>query len=156
MSEEERTRQRFEPPQLWDDQAFRKRLADLARRKGVSVKAAMAEIGLTVEFAYRAADSRPSNLLMVVANYFGVSPAELAGWAAPPAPVESRAGFNHHQELTVRLAEIFSQQTAKMLFIALAIIRPGEIDPKLIATLASLIKTDLNELLGKDQQSGSG
>jgi hypothetical protein len=82
MSEEQAatTRPRVGRPQLWDDAAFRKRLAQLARKKGVSVKQAMEEIGLTVEFAYRPADSRSTNLIMIVAEYFQVSPAELAGW----------------------------------------------------------------------------
>lgn len=81
MSETQQApRRRFDPPQLWDDQAFRERLAALARERGLSVKAAMEEIGLTQDFAVRAAESRPTNILMVVAAHFGVSPAELAGW----------------------------------------------------------------------------
>ena len=150
MAEERTTpRPRFEPPQLWDDQAFRQRLATLARKKGVSVKSAMAEIGLTIDFAYRSADSRSTNLLMVVADYFQISPAELAGWSAaagaPPAVDE---------QLVTRLAEIFTQQTLKMLFITLAITRP-DLDPQTIASLANVARYDW-EALKPDDQSGKG
>lgn len=148
MAEERTTsRPRFEPPQLWDDQAFRKRLTALARKKGVSVKTAMTEIGLTIDFAYRSADSRSTNLLMVVADYFQTSPAELAGWSSAAAPPGD-------EQLVTRLAEIFSQQTLKMLFITLAITRP-DLDPQSIASLASVARYDWDGLK-TDDQSGKG
>ena len=75
---------RVELPQLWDDTVFRKRLATLAERKGVSVRQAMKEIGLTPAYVYRGTDARTTNLLMVVADYFKVSPSYVAGWTSDP------------------------------------------------------------------------
>jgi hypothetical protein len=150
MSEEQATapRPRSDLPQLWDDAAFRKRLAQLARKKGVSMKAAMQEIGLTVEFAYRSAESRSANLIMVVAEYFQVSPAELAGWAPSfDAALKTGAKPVHKVDelLTSKLAELFSQQTLKMLLITLAMSQPdrdvGALG-QLAAQLAALVKED--------------
>jgi hypothetical protein len=143
MSEEQAatSRPRFDPPQLWDDAAFRKRLAQLARKKGVSVKAAMQEIGLTVEFAYRSADSRSTNLIMIVAEYFKISPAELAGWVTPADTTTNVKPTAYKDEIATKLAELFSQQTLKMLLITLAMTKP-EMDPKVIAQLAALAKED--------------
>lgn len=146
MSEEQAatSRPRFDPPQLWDDAAFRKRLAQLARKKGISVKAAMQEIGLTVEFAYRSADSRSTNLIMIVARYFEISPAELAGWVIPSDTIpktSAKLAAPPQDELTAKLAELFSQQTLKMLLITLAMSHPG-MDPKVVAQLAAVAKED--------------
>lgn len=155
MSEERDTaptRPRFEPPQLWDDAAFRKRLAQLARKKGISVKAAMQEIGLTVEFAYRGADSRPTNLIMVIANYFGISPAELAGWATS-ANITDPKGPVYEDGLTHKLAELFSQQTLKMLLITLTMAHP-DMNPKVIAQLSALAKEDWQAMGEKTIQNG--
>jgi hypothetical protein len=151
MSEEQAVatpRPRFDPPQLWDDAAFRKRLAQLARKKGVSMKAAMQEIGLTVEFAYRSAESRSANLIMVVAEYFKVSPAELAGWV-PSSDAALKTGAKLvskvDEQLTSKLAELFSQQTLKMLLITLAMSQPdrdvGALG-QLATQLAALVKED--------------
>lgn len=150
---------RAELPQLWDDATFRERLAMLAERKGVSVKDAMIAIGLTPAYVYRPADARNTNLLMLVADYFKVSPAYLAGWTsdASPPPRKPRqppdvSANGHGQQpseeashLIERLADIFSQQTLKMLFITLAITRP-DVDPKALAELASI---DWERMLGK-------
>lgn len=174
MSEEPITpKTRFDPPQLWDDAAFRKRLAQLARKKGISVKQAMQEIGLTVEFAYRSADSRSTNMIMLVAEYFQVSPAELAGWVTPPGTVPktdaklasdkaelwrdvfkgAKPAFDKAELLT--WAELFSQQTLKMLLITLAMSHT-EMDPKKIAQLAALAKEDWQAIDGeKTTQNGS-
>jgi hypothetical protein len=154
MSEEQAatTKPRFDPPQLWDDTAFRKRLAQLARKKGISVKAAMQEIGLTVEFAYRSADSRSTNLIMVVAEYFQISPAELAGWVTPP-DIKTGAKPAAHAELTAKLAELFSQQTLKMLLITLAMSHP-EMDHKVIAQLTTLAKEDWQAVAEKTNSNG--
>lgn len=155
MSEEQAatTRPRFDPPQLWDDAAFRKRLAQLARNKGVSMKAAMQEIGLTVEFAYRSADSRSANLIMVVAEYFQVSPAELAGWVPPSdAKTGAKPVYKVDELLTSKLAELFSQQTLKMLLITLAMSQPdrdiGALG-QLAAQLAALVKEDWQATMGE-------
>lgn len=149
---------RAELPQLWDDAAFRERLALLAERKGVSVKDAMLAIGLTPTYVYRPADMRNTNLIMLVAEYFKVSPAYVAGWtsdASPPPrkPRQPDAPANGHGQqpseeashLIERLADIFSRQTLKMLFITLAVTRP-DVDPKVLAELASI---DWEAMLGK-------
>jgi hypothetical protein len=150
MSEEQAAtpRSRFDPPQLWDDAAFRKRLAQLARKRGISVKQAMQEIGLTVEFAYRSAESRSANLIMVVAEYFQVSPAELAGWVTSPDAIPKAGAkpvYKVDELLTSKLAELFSQQTLKMLLITLAMSQPDrdvEALGQLAAQLAALVKED--------------
>ncbi|HXJ11616.1 MAG TPA: hypothetical protein VNH19_05025 [Candidatus Limnocylindrales bacterium] len=152
---------RVELPQLWDDTVFRKRLATLAERKGVSVRQAMKEIGLTPAYVYRGTDARTTNLLMVVADYFKVSPSYVAGWTSDPdverEPHQAEAeephthsnGLSQPSEeashLIEKLAEIFSQQTLKMLFITLAITRP-DVDPKALAELASI---DWDAMIGK-------
>jgi hypothetical protein len=154
MSEEQAatSKPRFDPPQLWDDVAFRKRLAQLARKKGISVKAAMQEIGLTVEFAYRSADSRSTNLIMIVAEYFQISPAELAGWVTPSETTSAKPAV-YKDELTAKLAELFSQQTLKMLLITLAMGHP-DMDPKVIAQLAAVAKEDWQAMGEKTTPNG--
>jgi len=139
---------RFPPPQLWDDMAFRTRLNDLAAQKGRTVKEVMEELGLTREYAYRGSDARSTNLIMVFADYFGISPAEMAGWDKPRNHKTKPAANGHGDaaipqptqeasHLIEKLAEIFSQQTLKMLLITLAITRP-DADPKALAELASI------------------
>jgi hypothetical protein len=66
--------------QLWNDDLFRNRILLLAEKKGIGVRDAMREVGFTSDYAYRQMDMRNSNQLMVLANYFGVSPGYLAGW----------------------------------------------------------------------------
>lgn len=137
---------RYTPPQLWDDMAFRTRLNDLAAQKGRTVKEVMEELGLTREYAYRGSDARSTNLIMVFADYFGITPAEMAGWDKP-ANGKSQPAANGQRDVASRssaeathliekLAEIFSEQTLKMLLITLAVTRPD-------ADLKALVQSDL-------------
>jgi len=73
-------RKRRTHAQLWNDDIFRNRVLMLAEKRGLSVRAAMREAGFTVDYADREMEMRNSNQLMVLADYFGVSPAYLCGW----------------------------------------------------------------------------
>jgi len=77
-------RKRRKHAQLWNDDVFRNRVLMLAEKRGLSVRAAMRGAGFTADYADREMEMRNSNQLMVLANYFGVSPAYLCGWHDKP------------------------------------------------------------------------
>jgi len=100
--------------QLWNDDLFRNRVLMLAEKRGLTVRAAMREAGFTVDYADREMEMRNSNHLMVMAEYFGVSPAYLCGWPAqmsdynpnrkdddPPRPQNNDSSYAYEQRRAI-------------------------------------------------------
>ena len=122
-------RKRRTHAQLWNDDVFRNRVLMLAEKRGLSVRAAMREAGFTVDYADREMEMRNSNQLMVLADYFGVSPAYLCGWhVAPSDPPRQKArdaaalraarGFDHERQVTAEYREWLGKLIIEMVQIA--------------------------------------
>jgi hypothetical protein len=71
---------------LWDDEGFRRRVQTLAQQRGIPLADAMKRAGVASDYTYRASDARSTNVVMRLAEQFGVTPAELAGWTIEPSP----------------------------------------------------------------------
>jgi len=124
-------RRRRTHAQLWNDDVFRNRVLMLAEKRGLSVRAAMREAGFTVDYADREMEMRNSNQLMVLAEYFGVSPAYLCGWHEPDNPggatprqkgrdatARMSRGFDHERQLTAEYREWLGKLIIEMVQIA--------------------------------------
>jgi hypothetical protein len=66
--------------QVWDDEAFRRRLNDYAARCGRSVREVLHSVDLAPDFGERSVRMRSTNAIMLVARALDVSPCMLAGW----------------------------------------------------------------------------
>jgi hypothetical protein len=119
--------------QLWNDDLFRNRVLMLSLKRGLSPRAAMREAGFTVDYADREMEMRNSNQLMVLADYFGVSPTYLCGWpntyndnpdeAAPRkkrrnAAASPPTGVAHDPQATAEYREWLGQLILEMVRIA--------------------------------------
>lgn len=120
-------RKRRTHAQLWNDDIFRNRVFMLAEKRGLSVRAAMREAGFTVDYADRDMEMRNSNQLMVLADYFGVSPAYLCGWhmddpitrqKGRKAEASRPRGVDRERQLTAEYREWLGKLIIEMVQIA--------------------------------------
>jgi hypothetical protein len=67
------------PPveRLWDDDAFRARVAELSQARGISVREALLAAGTSSKYMDPAIGGRNTNLVMRLAKFFDVHPAYL-------------------------------------------------------------------------------
>jgi hypothetical protein len=125
--------------QFWDDEAFRQRVAELAKRRGVTVREAMLGAGLAVDYTYKAQDSRGINQLMAIAKYFEVPTEEVLGLKnRPPEPLELGAAST--PALDPRMISEAALMTVlrhadRWLFLALTLNRPDADLDKVAAAL---------------------
>jgi hypothetical protein len=130
-------RQRGPEKQFWQDPAFRRRVQRLARERGMPLADVMRACGVAVDYTYKPAGARDTNVVMAIADYLGVTPTELAGWPAPAAPPSAAAEEDPELHRTRTLVRLFSEQTVAMLYVVLAMTRP-DADPVAIAEALGL------------------
>jgi len=104
--------------QFWIDAPFRERVRYLARKRGKKLTDVMDFAGVAVDYCYKPAEARNTNVIMAIAEALDVTPTELCGWPAPPSqpqpkqePFEMPPETRHLQPLLV----LFSEQTAALL-----------------------------------------
>jgi len=146
--------------QYWNDRGFRDRVQELAQQQNVAVADVMVACGCAVDYVYKSADARNTNIVMAIADYFGVSPADLARWTSedalqsttndtPPNASPPRATAEEDREMRrlTAVVRLFSEQTVGMLYVVLAMTRP-DIDVRAIADAIGLDHSKIAAAMG--------
>lgn len=86
--------------QLWDDDAFRRRCADLAEEKGISLRETVLRAKTSADYLTKQQLGRNTNVVMRLARFFEVTPAFLAwgeGSVEPAVDLDRRLDVNQEQ-----------------------------------------------------------
>ena len=115
-----RGRSRRMQKQFWIDAPFRERVRYLARKRGKTLSEVMDFAGVAVDYCYKPAEARNTNVIMAIAEALDVTPTELCGWPAPPSqpqPALKRELSEMPPEARrlQPLLVLFSEQTAALL-----------------------------------------
>lgn len=102
------------PKQLWDDDAFKKRVRALAEKRGLSVQAALVAAGLDRGWLRYTPKGRMTNHVFRLAGVLGVPRAELLGLDAA-APKKAGAATTQHAELIAETIRLMAAQMAALI-----------------------------------------
>lgn len=89
------------PPidRLWDDDAFRGRVAELAAARDITVREALLAAGTSTKYMEPAIGGRNTNIVMKLARFFGVHPAYLMFGPTIATRPESMLGQPEYKDI---------------------------------------------------------
>jgi len=136
--------------ELWDDLYFRHRVQDLARDRGLPLADLLRAAGVPIDYTYRTAEGRNTNVIMRLAELLDVSPTELLGHAWVPqrqgaAPVEPSPPPRPTPQISDGMLRLVERQNTTAIFIALAMVRGDRLGE--IAEALGMRERDVAELL---------
>jgi transcriptional regulator with XRE-family HTH domain len=107
--------------QLWDDAAFKHRIKELAQRRGMTVRQALTDAGVSPYYLKKAVEGRSTNTVLKLATVLDVPAAEMFGLttAAPqPVPTEQPDIDSEQLKRIMVAARMMAAQLAALVYVA--------------------------------------